>query len=134
MSDTNNNASGVNAAVTHATGVDAARERSISALLGMLGLCAKAGALVTGTDRVCEALRAEPGRAPLLVLEAMGASANTHKKLTDKCTYYKTRHRTIPVDAATLARALGRDRELAAVGIIDGNLCRAVEKKLDAVC
>lgn len=107
----------------------------LSSLLGMLGLCAKAGKLIMGTDRVCEALRQRtPGSCPLLVIEAEGTSDNTHKKLTDKCTYYKTKHRKIPVDALTLARALGRNRELAAVGITDENLCRAVEKKLNAVC
>lgn len=112
-----------------------ASEKSVAGLLGMLGLCAKAGKLICGTDRICEALRAAvPGKTPLMVLEVTGTSANTHKKLTDKCTYYKVRHETVPVSAETLARALGRDRAPAAVGITDGNLCRAVEKKLNAVC
>lgn len=118
------------------TGAENAQNaRAVSALLGMLGLCMRAGKLVLGTDRVCEALRtAAPGKAPLLVLEAAGTSANTHKKLTDKCNFYTIEHRQLPVDASALARALGREREIAAVGITDGELCRAVEKKLDAVC
>lgn len=109
-------------------------EINYSKLLGVLGLCTRAGALICGTDNVCEAMRkrSSVGR-PLLVLEARGCSANTHKKITDKCTYYKIDHTMLPVDAATLAAALGRTGEIAAVGITDENLCRAVQKQLDAV-
>lgn len=114
---------------------DAGEQRAISALLGMLGLCMRAGRLIYGTDRICEAMRvAEPGRAPLLVLEASGTSENTHKKLADKSKFYNIEHVRLPVDATALARAIGRAREVAAVGITDGNLCRAVKEKLDAVC
>ncbi|MBQ9080943.1 MAG: ribosomal L7Ae/L30e/S12e/Gadd45 family protein [Clostridia bacterium] len=108
--------------------------RDMSRLLGVLGLCVRAGALVFGTDNVCEAMRKKsPKGQPRLVIEAEGCSANTHKKLTDKCTYYNIAHTVIPVDAATLAAALGRTGELAAVGITDENLCRAVQKQLDSV-
>lgn len=109
--------------------------RAVSALLGMLGLCMRAGRLVYGTERVCESMRAaEPGRAPLLVLEASGTSENTHKRLADKSKFYNIEHLRLPVDASALARAIGCAREVAAVGITDGNLCRAVKEKLDAVC
>jgi ribosomal protein L7Ae-like RNA K-turn-binding protein len=109
-------------------------EMNYSKLLGVLGLCTRAGALICGTDNVCEAMRKRsPVGKPLLVLEACGCSANTHKKITDKCTYYKVAHTALPVDAATLAAALGRSGELAVVGITDENLCRAVQKQLEAV-
>ena len=67
-----------------------------------------------------------------IVFEAEGCSENTHKKITDKCTYYNIEHRILPVSAATMAAALGRSGELAVVGITDENLRRAVEKQLDA--
>lgn len=100
-------------------------------LLSTLGLCARAGALVFGTENVCVALRKGTPRGRIcLVLEAEGCSDNTHKKITDKCTYYNIEHRILPVDAATLAAALGRSGELAVVGVTDENLRRAVEKQL----
>ena len=96
-------------------------------LLSTLGLCARAGALVYGTENVCVAMR----RGQIcLVIEAEGCSENTHKKLTDKCTYYSIGHRVIPVSASALGAALGRSGLLAAVGITDENLKRAVEKQL----
>ncbi len=103
-----------------------------SNLLSTLGLCARAGALIYGTDRVCEALRlAKQGQTPLMVLEAEGNSQNTQKKLSDKCTYYKVRHVILPVNSAALGAALGRGGELAAVGLVNSDLCRAVDKQLD---
>lgn len=102
-------------------------------LLSTLGLCARAGALVYGTDNVCVALRKGTPRGRIcIVFEAEGCSDNTHKKITDKCTYYNMEHRILPVSAATMAAALGRTGELAVVGITDENLRRAVEKQLDA--
>ncbi|HOA85367.1 MAG: hypothetical protein GX057_06905 [Clostridiales bacterium] len=101
-------------------------------LLLTLGLCARAGALIYGTEQICVAFR-RGRQTPLLVIEASDTSANTHKKLTDKCKYYKVRHTVIPHGMATLGRALGRS-EVAAVGITDPQLCRAVEKQLDRQC
>ena len=100
-----------------------------SRLLLTLGICARAGALVYGTDAVCIALRRGRG-APLLVLEASDTSAGTRKKLTNKCRHYKVRHIVVPHSRAVLGRALGKGA-LAAVGITDPGLCRAVEKQLD---
>lgn len=103
-------------------------------LLGLLGLCARAGGLIYGTERVCEALRnGEQGKVPLLVIEASSNSANTHKRLSDKCTFYKVRHEVIPADAATLAASLGKTGELAAVGIVRSDFLRAAEKQLGAL-
>lgn len=100
-----------------------------SRLLLTLGLAARAGALIYGTDMVCAALRRAKG-APLLVIEASDTSANTRKKLTDKCRHYKVRHIVVPHSMAALGRALGKGA-LAAVGIVDREFCRAVEKQLD---
>ncbi len=100
-------------------------------LLSTLGLCARAGALVYGTENVCVALRGGTPRGRVcLVIEADDSSPNTHKKLTDKCTYYRIEHRVIPVTASALGAALGRAGLLAAVGITDENLKRAVQKQL----
>ena len=99
-------------------------------LLSTLGLCARARKLVTGTPMVCEALR-QGGKAPVLaVLEASDTSDNTHKKLSDKCAYYKVPLYRLPADTATLGRAIGKTGAVAAVGVTDTNLFRALSPHL----
>ncbi len=103
-----------------------------SALLHALGLCARARALIFGAPMVCDAMR--DARPPLLVLEASDTSENTHKKLTDKCTFYKIRHVRLPIDGATLATAVGKgSASLAALGVRDASFCRLLERPLRAL-
>ena len=94
-------------------------------LLSTLGLCARARALVVGTPLLCETLRAGTGRI-LCVLEASDTSANTHKRLTDKCTYYRVPLHRLEADAGTLGRAVGKTGAVAAVGVTDPGLLRAL--------
>ncbi len=97
-------------------------------LLTSLGLCARAGALVYGTPMVCEALRAT--KRPYLVLEAADTSDGTHKRLTDKCSFYHVRHARLSCTGAELAAAVGKSATLAAVAVRDEQLCRMLEAKL----
>ena len=95
-------------------------------LLSTLGLCARARKLVTGTPMICEALR-KGGKAPVLaVVEAADTSANTHERLLSKCTYYRVSHYRITADAASLAHAVGKTGAVAAVGVTDESLLRAL--------
>ena len=65
----------------------------------------------------------------LLVIEASDTSDNTHKKLTDKCSYYKTEHiKTDNIDAATLAHAVGKSGGIAAVALTDQNFVKLFKK------
>ena len=96
-------------------------------LLGVIGLCRGAGRLVIGTPMICEALR--KGVKEVIVIEASDTSDNTHKKITDKCAYYKVRHVRIESDSLALGAAVGKSA-VAAVMINDAGFCRAVEKKL----
>lgn len=97
------------------------------ALLGVIGLCRGAGRAVIGTSMICETLRRGVG--DVIVIEASDTSDNTHKKITDKCAYYKVRHVRIESDSLTLGAAVGKSA-VAAVMINDAGFCRAVEKKL----
>ena len=94
-----------------------------------VGLCAKAGRLICGTDQICDAMR-KGNKAPVLVLEASDTSANTHKRLTDRCTFYSVRHIQIEADAVMLGEAVGKHSAIAAVGIVDDGFRTAIEKKL----
>ena len=100
-------------------------------LLSSLGLCARAGALIFGTPMVCEAMRNE--KKPLLVLESSDTSEGTHKRLTDKCTFYQVRHVRLACTGVELAAALGKTASLAAVALRDEQLCRLIDQQLGAL-
>ena len=98
-------------------------------LLSTLGLCARARKLVMGTPMVCEAMRDK--RTPVVaVLEASDTSAGTHKKLTDKCAFYGVPHYRLTADTQQLGHAVGKAGAVAAVGVTDENLFRALADKL----
>ena len=98
--------------------------------LSTLGLCVRAGKVIFGVPQICEAMRKGGKNSPVIVFEAADTSENTHKRISDKCTYYNIEHRVISASASALGAALGRSGLLAAVGITDENLKRAVEKQL----
>ena len=97
--------------------------------LHALGLCARARGLIFGTPMVCEALRGM--KKPCLVLEASDNSANTAKRIADKCTFYGVEHLHLSVDGDTLARAIGKQARVAVVAITDQNLCRLVRGTIE---
>lgn len=97
-------------------------------LLSVIGLCSRARQLTVGSSMVCDAVA--DGSA-LLVIEASDASQNTHKRLCDKCSYYKVRLVQIKETCETLARAIGKSGAVAAVAVKEKNLLSAVEKQLD---
>ena len=99
-------------------------------LLSALGLCARARKLIYGVPMICEALRKGGKSAPILVLETSDTSENTHKKISDKCSYYNTRLVRLSSTGAELAAALGKTSSLAAVAVTDENICRLVEKNI----
>ena len=101
----------------------------IEKLLGSLGLCARAGKLIFGTDMVCDALRKSASDVKL-VIEASDTSENTHKKISDKCAYYGASLIRIETDALTLGYALGKRRQTAVVAISDSSLASLVLSKL----
>ena len=97
-------------------------------LTSSLGLCAKAGKLIFGVPMICEALRRGGKSAPIMVIEASDTSDNTHKRITDKCNFYKTRHVRVECTGEQLAAALGKSTSLGAVAVTDENLSLLVEK------
>ena len=103
-----------------------------SKLLSTLGLCARARKLVMGTPMVCEALRTG-GKTPILaVLEASDTSANTHGRLVSKCAYYQKPLYRLPATTEALAHAIGKSAAVAAVGVTDPDLLRALTPNLPA--
>ena len=103
-------------------------QRSEAALLGALGLCAKAGKLICGTPLICEALKAK--KTIYLVVETSDNSENTQKRLRDRCAYYGVEKHRLEIDGEALARALGKGGRVSAAAITDEQLCRLVRAKL----
>ena len=102
------------------------READTGRLLSTLGLCARARRLVIGTPMVCEAMR--QNRQILCVLAASDTSGNTHNKLTSKCAWYKVPLHRLCADSVSLGRSVGKHGPVAAVGITDKDMLRALEK------
>ena len=104
------------------------RQNEQMRVLRALGLCARARRLIFGVPMLCDAM--QQGKPLHLILEAADTSANTHKRLGDKCTYYGVPRIRLQADGETIARAVGKTASLAAVGITDENMCRMVEEAL----
>ena len=91
----------------------------------MLGLCRRAGALIIGTDLVTKAL---PSGKVKLVIYAEDSSANTEKKITDKCKFYKTSCVKLSYGGDVLAHAIGKSGLVSVIGITDANFSLELSK------
>ena len=103
-------------------------------LLGIVGICRRAGKAVIGTPMICEHLRKKGiskggDDCEIIVLEASDTSDNTHKKLKDKCIYYNVKHIRLSSTCEMLGRAVGKSA-VAAVAVADRNFCRTVLEKI----
>ncbi len=98
---------------------------TVDVKLSTLGLCARAGKIVAGTQMVCDALKEKKLH---LVISASGNSENTQKRISDRCTYYNIPLILCSATSEELGHALGKG-PTAAVGITDISLARAVTGK-----
>lgn len=104
-------------------------ENTIKRALSMIGLCKKAGRLVSGVPLVCDAIR--EGRAELTVY-AERASANSVKRVLDKCASYETNVTALDVTPEELGRAIGKSGAVAAVCTTDRGFAEAILKILNS--
>ena len=94
-----------------------------------IGLAAKAGKVICGTPLVCEAMRGAKKK-PCLVIEASDTSDNTHKRLSDKCSFYGIRHIRAEITMSELSDSVGKRSEVSSVGITDEGLATAILSKM----
>ncbi len=94
----------------------------------MIGMCARARKIIIGCEQICIALKAQKkGSTPLLVLEAADVSENTHKRLSDRCSYYGVQKHILPLSSEELAHCIGKKGgSVAAVAVTDEEMSRAV--------
>ena len=95
-------------------------------ILGSLGLCSKAGKLIYGVPMIVEAM--QKGKKVYLVLEAGDTSDNTHKKITDKCSFYGVEKIRLDFDGGAIASAVGKSSSLAAIAITDEGFYKMINK------
>ena len=103
-------------------------------LIGMLGLCIKAGKAIVGAELVCNAVRAaSPGKTPHTVFLASDTGANTKKRVSNCCRYYEVPCRTLQLDGAALGEALGKTGYITALGITDRGMAEAIVARDEAL-
>ena len=86
--------------------------------LFMLGLCRRAGKLITGTDLVTKSL---PSKKVCLVIYSNDASDNTKKRVTDKCSFYEVECVKAPFSSSEISDAIGKSGAICTLGITDLN-------------
>ncbi|MER2143279.1 MAG: ribosomal L7Ae/L30e/S12e/Gadd45 family protein [Eubacteriales bacterium] len=91
-------------------------------MLNMLGLCARAGKLITGEKACVQAIRA--GGAQVALLDG-AASANAVKALTDACTSHGVP--LVRTGNCALGDAIGKPGRMAAVVTDAGMAARIIE-------
>ena len=96
-------------------------------VLSMLGLSRRAGAIIIGTDLVTKSL---PSGKVKLVIYASDASANTEKKITDKCKFYNTKCIKSAYDGSQIAHAIGKQSLVSVVGLTDENFSRELIRRI----
>lgn len=98
-------------------------------ILTSLGLCSKAGKLIFGVPMIIEAM--QKGKKVYLVLEAGDTSDNTHKRITDKCSFYGVEKIKLEFDGGTIASAVGKSSSLAAIAVTDEGFYKMILKYFD---
>jgi len=95
-------------------------ESAVQRQLKALGMCKRAGKLVSGTELVCEAVK--KGRA-VVVVTASGASPSSIKRVADKCAFYGVEHILVDTDTLSLGAAIGKSTA-ASAAITDRELSK----------
>ena len=101
-----------------------AQSESVQKILGAVGLAARARKCLTGTEICVDYMRA--GKGKLLVI-ASDISDNTKKKLVKTALFHKIPYAEPRIDKGSLAKAVGKKSDAAAVLIIDSGFVKIIE-------
>ena len=93
---------------------------------GMIGLCKRAGKLITGEYLSSKAVKS--GKSKLVII-ACDASDNPKKSMINSCNYYKVKYVTVS-DKESLGRATGSDSR-AVISVNDDNFAKAILDRLN---
>lgn len=92
-------------------------------ILNNLGLCMRAGGLVTGTDYVCEYMRQNKIK---LIFLASDASENTKNKITNKANYYNVEVNEV-YTSFELSTAIGKENRMV-LGVTNESFVKILRK------
>ena len=95
-------------------------------LLFTIGLARKAGKVSVGTEMVCDDIRKKKVH---IVIYAADVSANTEKRISDCCNFYKITCHKSAVTKEELGIAIGKSFA-ACIGITDENLSKLISRNL----
>jgi len=84
--------------------------------MSLLGLANRARKIISGEELAVKEIR--NGRAKLILL-SKDASANTHKKITDKCNFYQIPYKMVE-DRYKLGQAIGKEARVVVALLDDG--------------
>ena len=93
------------------------RKESQAKLLGMLGLCMRAGKLIIGTEQVFLAMQKK--EKPYLVFVSEGASDKAKERIGFKCEFYDIPLILLRLPAEELGKRLGKSYAPVCVGVAD---------------
>lgn len=93
-------------------------------ILGAVGLAARARKCQTGTEICVDYMRAGKGK---LLVVASDISDNTKKKLVKTAVFHKIPYTEPGIDKGSLANAVGKKSDAAAVLLMDGGFVKIIE-------
>jgi ribosomal protein L7Ae-like RNA K-turn-binding protein len=91
-----------------------------------LGLANRARKVISGEELVINEVRKQKAK---MVLLSSDASANTIKKVSDKCSFYKVPLKHVP-DRYMLGQAIGKEARVV-VAVTDGGFAKKLMTMLD---
>jgi len=94
--------------------------------MSLLGLANRARKLISGEELALKQIRS--GKAKLILLSA-DASANTNKKITDKCKSYEVPLRMVE-NRHLLGQAIGKEARVV-VAVLDDGFAKSLKTLLD---
>ncbi|WP_075980889.1 YlxQ family RNA-binding protein [Bacillus massilinigeriensis] len=94
--------------------------------MSLLGLANRARKIISGEELTIKEI--QRGKAKLILLSA-DASANTTKKVTDKCNFYQVPCKTVE-DRFLLGQAIGKDARVV-VAVLDNGFAKKLLTLLD---
>lgn len=92
----------------------------------LLGLATRARMIITGEELVIRDIQAKNAK---LVIVSNDASANTSKKITDKCTFYNVEKHVFG-SREDLGHAIGKDSRVV-LGITDAGFAKKLSELLN---
>ena len=98
-------------------------------ILGLIGLCKKAGKIVSGAALCEKEIRA--GKTELIII-ANDISQTGLKAITDICEHYHVKH-IICCDKNSLGKAVGAAGERSVIAVNDKGFSDAILKKFDGL-